>query len=44
MIHFEYPEDREFFIQLLADGDDADFDEKYSDYGRYPKIKTPFLN
>lgn len=29
MIQFEYPEDREFFIQLLNDGSRKDFDEKF---------------
>lgn len=41
MINFEYPEDREFFIQLLADGDVTNFDEKFKDLFdfRHPAIK-----
>ncbi len=38
---FEYPEDREFFVNLLNKGDDKTFDEKFGDYFdfRHPAIK-----
>lgn len=39
--HFEYPEDREFFANLLADGNNARLEKDFSDYFdfRHPAIK-----
>ncbi|MDO8522333.1 MAG: hypothetical protein Q7S08_03540 [bacterium] len=38
---FKYPEDRQFFLNLLAGGDEKIFDSEYSDYFdfRHPAIK-----
>ncbi|MFA6416369.1 MAG: hypothetical protein WCW56_02685 [Candidatus Paceibacterota bacterium] len=40
-MNFEYPEDREFFANLLAGGDDKRFEAEFSDYFdfRHPAIK-----
>ena len=40
-MQFEYPEDREFFAQLLVDGDEKKLDEECSDHFdfRHPAIK-----
>jgi hypothetical protein len=38
---FEYPEDRKFFLNLLAGGDEQNFEREFSDYFdfRHPAIK-----
>jgi hypothetical protein len=40
-LEFEYPEDRKFFIDFLAGGDEKRFNEEFSDYFdfRHPAIK-----
>lgn len=45
-IDFEYPEDRDFFISFLADGDEKKFENEFKEYFdfRDPKIKRIEFN
>lgn len=43
---FEYPEDRKFFVDLMANGDEEKFDKEFSDYFdfNHPAIKREEFN
>lgn len=46
VLTFEYPEDRKYFIDLLAGGDEEKFDKEFSDHFdfRHPAIKREEFN